>query len=173
MYKFYWLDQTKKILYNKVGLFAGGKVDKSRLKKALAILRQKKNAEVISLDDMIIKNMHRRVGYMVAEQVVNGHSFSGSVDFGDGICLSISKSECYDWRDRFFEICNMAQSIAPRLKYSECGVLVRILDADGWVLNKSTIKTPCWIGDYDEVKLSSLCNEFKEFIWLRNITEAI
>lgn len=173
MYKFYWLDQTKKILYNIVGLSAGGKVDKSRFKKALAILRQKKNAEVISLDDMIIKNMHRRVGYMVAEQVVNGHSFSGSVDFGDGIRLSISKSECYDWRDRFFEICNMAQSIAPRLKYDECGVLVRILDVDGWVLNRLTLKTPCWLGDYKEVEIYNLYDEFKEFEWLKNITEVI
>lgn len=142
----------------------------SRSDVAALVLLRKHSLASFDMEDAILGSMDRTIKSLVARQRAMGLSFGSEVTLENGISITIDRQMYHrSWRQRFVQMAEMAQSIAQQYLLSACQVLRRLLLADGWVLNRFTLKSPAWMPTHGEVCVDQLPFEFGDFPWIRHL----
>lgn len=119
-----------------------------------------------SLDDLILESMGRSIGSLVAMHEASGYPIS-AVRLSDDVTVEIDPSamgSVTNWKSRLRKLRKAAQSIAPDVGVSDLLVTRKVMEADGWSLNRHTLKTPVWMRPHVEVSVRSLLEEGFEWI---------
>ena len=138
-----------------------------KVSRALAILRSKPRSRTVGLDDLILGSMGRTMNGLVGLHKTAGHSFDSVVSLNDDVEVTIDRGMSgAHWRERIVEIVEGAQSIASVHGCDEVSVMKKLLDADGWVINRFTVKTPAWMESHREFSSGYLAEQIEGLSWL-------
>ena len=142
-----------------------------KVRRGLEKLKAKERLDPIDFHDLVIDSMGRTIAKLGALSELSGEKITDVkvvLSFGEVV---IDQSDAYmPWRERLFQIRDMAQSIASSGLAEESveELYVTLTKADGWKTTGNRLKTPAWLNDYTEMTLKTAAG-LEGLEWVRHL----
>lgn len=125
------------------------------LARAFAGVPARPDPQALTLDDLILGSMERTMEKLrMAHEVWAPVCYR--VELEDGTEVTFQRpAEMPDWLDRICQIVEQSAQAVETMKLSVTAreLALRIMGAEGWVLNPKTLKTPPWMDPFREVEV--------------------
>jgi hypothetical protein len=142
----------------------------SRLKRLAAkrrILGISRKPEY-TLEDALIGSMKHTVDTLAAFHAAAGEPIT-TVRLSDGSSVDMQMPEgVMDWDHRLQNLYSAAELVAGPESYDLMTVVDAMLQADGWILNKYTLKSPAWMVPHVEVAWGDLP---ETLLWVKHVQD--
>lgn len=118
------------------------------------------------LEDAALDSMGRGMGRMVALHSQFA-SLDREVDLGNGaaVLISVPTGEQPQWLERLRSVIlhTVSALLSAGLECDDGDRVMDVLEADGWVVNEFTAKTPAWMTEHREFPVALLYSQMEMY----------
>lgn len=124
-----------------------------------------------AVDELVVRSMSSGIaGFSRLSEIVGGLR-PGQVNIVDDVVVTVTPSDKWIWMaDRVREIDEFAHRISELHSVGLTEARSKLFLADGWSINRRSVKTPAWMNPSYEVVSGDMCR-ISNFGWFAGVIE--